>query len=89
MDDKYIDNTELSKVLEAYIENQVSKRVKTYPVHVKINGEEISADIEYSDGQINVIVDVPIFYLKSGKVAFVNEAPPEPVEFDMPKRLAI
>ena len=57
--------SELRGSIEAYIESEVEKRIKDYPVYIHLDGCIIDQDdIEYSHGQIDVSLSSPIYMHK-------------------------
>jgi len=59
--------SELRCSIEAYIEAEVEKRIKDYPVYIHLDGYIIDQDdIEYNHGQIDVTLSSPIYMHKTG-----------------------
>lgn len=51
-----------------FIQEQVEEQVKTRSISVEIGGEHIDIDdIDYSDGEIRIKINPPIYYSKTGK----------------------
>jgi len=57
MDEKYIDRRAVEKTIDAFINNEIERRIKDYSFAVYRDGELVdSEDIQFTEGQVNIFI---------------------------------
>ncbi len=57
MDEKYIDRRVVEKTIDAFITNEIERRIKDYSFAVYRDGELVdSEDIQFTEGQVNIFI---------------------------------
>jgi len=63
---------DMEKAMEAYIEDEIERRMKNLSVHMVLDGEKIDAVVcDIDGGEIYVEIKTPIFFSETGKTGFV------------------
>ena len=58
---------EIKDLINAEIEKEVEKRIKEYPIHIKIDGIEVDQDSRVvRGGEIEIEINTPFFMSKAG-----------------------
>lgn len=62
---------ELTDIFEKIVNEEVAKRIKEYPVYVRIDGDLVDSCSVIEGGQIEVNIETPIFFPGSDEKCFL------------------